>query len=92
MHYYLFYIRFLALYQLLLHKRSTLTILLRLASHFTEHLEQIRTHIPYYYFAFSVLWSSSVEQLIKSEVLMITNFHLFQWLPQHTLTLMEGSN
>ena len=41
-------------------------LLLWLASHFTEKLEQIRTHIPYFYFAFSfsVIWSSPVEQLI----------------------------
>ena len=59
----------LALYQLLLHKKSLL-LFLWLASHFTENLEQIRTHSPYFYFAFSVLWSSPVEQLIKSEVLI----------------------
>ena len=59
----------LALYQLLLHKKSLL-LLLWLASHFTENLEQIRTHFPYFYFAFSVLWSSPVEQLIKSEILI----------------------
>ena len=59
----------LALYQLLLHKKNLL-LLLWLASHFTENLEQIRTHFPYFYFAFPVLWSSPVEQLIKSEVLI----------------------
>ena len=51
----------LALYQLLLYSFGLPHILL---------IEQIRTHIPYFYFAFSVLWSSPVEQLIKSEVLM----------------------
>ena len=67
----------LAPYQLiLLHKKSTFTILLWLASHFNEKLEQIRTHIPYFYFSISVLWSSPVEQLIKSEVLMMTTYHL----------------
>ena len=59
----------LALYQLLLHKKSVL-LLLWLASYFTENSEQIRTHFLYFYFAFSVLWSSPVEQLIKSEVLI----------------------
>ena len=58
--------------------------MLWLASHFTEKLEQIRTHIPYFYFAFSVLWSGPVEQLIKSEVLMTTTYHLLQWLSQYT--------
>ena len=75
----------LALYQLLLHKKSTFTILLWLASHFTENLEQIHAHIPYFYFASSVLWSSPVEQLIKSEVLMTTTYHLLQWLSQYLL-------
>ena len=75
----------LALYQLLLHKKSIFTRLLWLASHFTENLEQIHTHIPYFYFAFSVLWSSPVEQLIKNEVLMTTSYHLLQWLSQYTL-------
>ena len=56
----------LALCQLLLHKKSLL-LLLWLASHCTENLVQIRTHFPYFYFAFSVLWSSPVEQLVKSE-------------------------
>ena len=65
-------------------KKSTFTILLWLASHFNEKLEQIRTHIPYLYFAFSVLWSSPVEQLIKSEVLMMTTYHLLQWQSQYT--------
>ena len=60
----------LALYQVLLHKKKKTFILLWLASHFTENLEQIRTHFPYFYFAFSNLWSSPVEQLIKSEVLI----------------------
>ena len=41
----------LAPYQLLLLKKST--------------LEQICTHIPYFYFAFSVLLSSPVEEVIK---------------------------
>ena len=50
-----------------------------------ENLEQIRTHLPYFYFAFSVLWSSPVEQLIKSEVLITTTYHLLQWLSQYTL-------
>ena len=72
----------LAPYQLLLPKKSTFTILLWLASHFTEKLEQI--HIPYFYFVFSVLWSSPVKKLIKSEVLMMTTCHLLQWLSQYT--------
>ena len=75
----------LALYQLLLHKKSTFTILLWLASHFTENLEQIHTHVPYFYFAFSVLWSSPVEQLINHEVLITTTYHLLQWPSQYTL-------
>ena len=65
--------------------KSTFTILLWLASHFTENLEQIHTHIPYFYFVFSVLWSSPVEQLTKSEVLITTTYHLLQWLSQYTL-------
>ena len=40
---------------------------------------------PIFLFAFSVLWSSPVEQLIKSEVLMMTTSHLLQWLSQYTL-------
>ena len=66
-------------------KKSTFTLLLWLASHFTENLEQLRTHLPYFYFTFSVLWSSPVEQLIKSEVLIMTTYHLLQWLSQYTL-------
>ena len=59
----------LAPYQLLLYKKSTFTILLWLASHFTDRANN--AHIsPYFYFAFSVLWSSPVEQFIKSEVLL----------------------
>ena len=38
-------------------------------------IEQIHTHIPYFYFAFSVLWSSQVEQLIKSEFLLTTSYN-----------------
>ena len=34
--------------------------------------------VTYFYFAFSVLWSSPVEQLIKSEVLLTTTYHLLQ--------------
>ena len=73
----------LAPYQLLRYKMSTFTIivLLWLAS----NLEQIHTHIPYFYFSFSVLWSSPVQQLIKSEVLMTTTYLLLQWLSQYTL-------
>ena len=52
----------------------TIILMLWLASHFTEKLEQICTHIPYFYFAFSVLWSGPVEQLIKSEVLMTSTY------------------
>ena len=33
---------------------------------------------------FSGLWSSPVQQLIKSEVLMTTTYHLLQWLSQST--------
>ena len=66
-------------------KSTSTIILLWLAPHFTENLEQIRTHLPYFYFAFSVLWSSPVEQLIKSEVLIMTTYHLLQWLSQYTL-------
>ena len=69
----------LAPYQLLLYKKvyfyNIVTALL---------IEQIHTHIPYFYFAFSVLWSSPVEQLIKSEVLLTTTYHLLQWLSQYT--------
>ena len=36
-------------------------------------------------FCLSVLWSSPVEQLIKSEVLMMDAYHLLQWLSQYTL-------
>ena len=67
----------LALYQLLLHiKKSTFTIIIVMAClHFTE----IRTHIPYFYFAFLfVLWSSPVEQLIKSEAAVEFKHLLFQ--------------
>ena len=64
-------------------KTSTFTILLWVASHFTY--KQICKHIPYFYFPFSVLWSSpAVEQLIKSEFLMTTTYHLLQWLSQYT--------
>ena len=73
----------LALYQLLLHKK--VYFYNNCYSHFTENLEQICTHIPYFYFASSVLWSSPVEQLIKSEVLMTTTYHLLQWLSQYLL-------
>ena len=52
------------MYQLLLHKKVYFYNIV--ATHFTENLEQIRTHFPYFYFAFSVFWSSPVEQLIKS--------------------------
>ena len=64
----------------------TIILLLWLTSHFTKNLEKIRTHIPYFYFAFSfsVIWSSPVEQLIKSEVLMTTTYHLLQWLSLYT--------
>ena len=72
----------LALYQLLLHKKVYFY-----CYGLPENLEQIRTHFPYFYFAFSVLWSSPVEQLIKSEVLIMTTYHLLQWLSQVTLRL-----
>ena len=55
----------LAQYQLLLHKKS----IFRAYAHIS--------HIPYFYFAFSVLWSSPVEQSIKSEVLMTTTYHFY---------------
>ena len=78
----------LAPYQLLRIKMSTFTI-----CHSLPHIlliEQIRTHIPYFYFAFSVLWSSpAVEQLIKSEVIMTTTYHLLQWLSQYTSRIFD---
>ena len=55
----------LAQYQLLLHKKSIFTILLWLALHFTEKLEQIRTHIPYCYFVFSVFMVQSSRAIDK---------------------------
>ena len=64
----------LASYQLLLYKKVYFYNLLWFASHFLL-IEQIHTHIPYFYLAFSVLWSSPVEQLIKMR---------FYWQPLTT--------
>ena len=40
---------------------------------------------PIFLFCLFCLWSSPVEQLIKSEVLMTTTYHLLQWLSQYLL-------
>ena len=62
----------LALYQLLVHKKSTFR-----ANTHTYHISHISI-LPF------VLWSSPVEQSIKSEVLMTTTYHLLKWLSQYT--------
>ena len=67
----------LAPYQLLLYNKSLLLQYCYGLPHILL-IEQIR-NIPYFYFAFSVLWSSPVI-----EVLMTTTYHLSQWLSQYT--------
>ena len=47
-------------------KKSTFTIFLWLASDFTENLEQIRTHIPF--FLELVLGSSTFKQLSNLQI------------------------
>ena len=54
--------------------------MLWLASHFTD---RANTHTyPIFLFCLFCFMSSPVEQLIKSEVLLTTTYHLLQWLSQ----------
>ena len=75
----------LALYQLLLYKKSLLLqLLLLLASHFTDRANT-HTHTHTYpifcLFCFMVQSSRAID---KNEVLLTTTYHLLQWLSQYT--------
>ena len=65
-------------------QKSQNPTLLWLASHFSDRANTHTYPIFLFYFSFSVLWSSPVEQLIESEVLLTTTYHLLQWLSQYT--------
>ena len=43
---------------------------------------------PIFLFCLLFLWSSPVEQSIKSEVLMTTTSHILQWLSQQNLKIL----